>query len=181
MSDLIPSVVAPDQARIETFRFSPNNCIPNNPRLPVMLIRGALGGRQPDEDIHALYRSNDWRGGWAWSVYGFHHYHSTAHEALTVAAGEARLMLGGPEGREVAVAAGDLVVLPAGTGHRRLSCSDDFLVCGAYPAGQEGCDLLRATKENYQGAEARIAAVALPRTDPLYGLDGPVIRLWQGV
>ena len=34
-------------------------------------------------------------GTWTWTVYDFHHYHSTAHEALVVATGEAVLMLGG--------------------------------------------------------------------------------------
>lgn len=173
-----PTPVAPDRARIEALRFADRSPVPNNPRLPVMLIRGALG--QPDEQrIHALYRTNGWGGAWTGQIYEFHHYHSNAHEALAVAAGEARLKLGGPEGREVEVSAGDLVVLPAGTGHQRLASSDDFAVCGAYPAGQENRDLLRATEENYREASARVAAVPLPRTDPLYGADGPLVRLWR--
>lgn len=172
-----PNVVAPDRARIETLEFAPGGWVPNS-RLPVVLIRGALDGASDDGEIHALYRANGWGGTWSWTVYDFHHYHSTAHEALAVATGEATLMLGGPEGREVTVRAGDLVVLPAGTGHKRLGASGDFAVCGAYPPGQEA-DLLKASETNWQGAEERITAVPTPRTDPFYGADGPLIRLWE--
>ncbi len=169
----------PDQssARIETLEFSANNWVPNS-RLPVMLVRAAMDDGAPDDAaIHALYRSNGWGGTWTWTVYDFHHYHSTAHEALAVAGGQATLMLGGPDGREVTVRAGDLVVLPAGTGHKRLAASQDFAVCGAYPRGQEA-DLLKSTEQNWPGAEDRIAAVPLPPTDPFYGADGPLLRLW---
>jgi uncharacterized protein YjlB len=163
-------------ARIETLEFGPGGWVPNS-RLPVVLIRGALDGPADDGEVHALYRANGWGGTWTWTVYDFHHYHSTAHEALAVAQGEARLMLGGPGGRAVTVRAGDLVVLPAGTGHRRQGASADFSVCGAYPPGQEA-DLLKATEANWQVAVQRIAAVPLPRTDPFYGAEGPLTRLW---
>ena len=176
---LRPNPVAPDRARIETLEFSPGRWVPNS-RLPVVLIRGALDGPADDSAIHALYRANGWGGTWTWTVYDFHHYHSTAHEALAVATGEASLMLGGREGREVTVRAGDLVVLPAGTGHKRLGASGDFAVCGAYPPGQEA-DLLKAIEDNWPGAKARAAAVPEPRTDPLYGADGPLVRLWSGL
>lgn len=179
MTGLTPNPVAPDRARIETLRFEANDHVPNNPRLAVVLIRGALDGPQPDTMIHTLYRANGWGGTWTWTVFEYHHYHSNAHEALAVASGQARLMLGGPEGREVKVAAGDLVVLPAGTGHKRLAASADFAVCGAYPKGQEDRDLLESTAENYVGAPERIAAVPLPPADPLYGPEGPLMQVWR--
>jgi uncharacterized protein YjlB len=168
--------VAPDRARVETLELGPNGGVPNS-RLPVVLIRSALDGPVNDGQVHELYRSNAWQGCWTWTVYDFHHYHSTAHEALAVAEGEARLMLGGEGGTEVTVRAGDLVVLPAGTGHRRLSASSDFAICGAYPPGQDA-DLLRPDEADPSAAADRIAAVPLPRSDPFYGANGPLVRLW---
>lgn len=175
---LLPNPVAPDRARVETLNLRPNGPMPNS-ALPVLLIRGALDGAADDGQVHELYRSNGWQGCWTWTVYDFQHYHSTAHESLAVARGEAVLMLGGEGGVEVALRAGDLAVLPAGTGHRRLSASDDFAVCGAYPPGQKA-DLLRPEEADPVQARERIEAVPLPRTDPFYGEAGPLVRLWPG-
>jgi uncharacterized protein YjlB len=66
------------------------------------------------------------------------------------------------------VRAGDTVVLPAGTGHRRVSASGDFTVVGAYPARQEDYDLLREADD---AARSRIAALGAPEADPVGG-DG---------
>jgi uncharacterized protein YjlB len=76
------------------------------------------------------------------------------------------------------IAAGDVAVLPAGTGHQRLSASGDLLVVGAYPpAGTY--DLCRATPADCARARATIPSVPLPATDPLYGADGPLPALWR--
>jgi uncharacterized protein YjlB len=73
---------------------------------------------------------------------------------------------GGPQGQAFEVSAGDVIVLPAGTGHRRATDRNGFQVCGAYPAGQEDYDLLRAADD---AARARIAALPAPEQDPVGG------------
>ena len=110
-------------------------------------------------------------------VFGFHHFHSTSHEVLAVVAGVARLELGGPQGRSFDVTAGDVLVLPAGTGHRRASADSAFTVVGAYPAGQEDYDILRGDDPAEVGAaRERIARLAPPDLDPVGG-DG--IATWR--
>ena len=91
------------------------------------------------------FARHGWGGSWVDGVFDFHHFHSTSHEVLAVVAGSATLELGGPQGRAFEVAAGDVIVLPAGTGHRRARADGGFTVVGAYPAGQEDYDLLRET------------------------------------
>ncbi len=158
----------------EARQLSPNGWVPNS-ALPVLAWRGAVPAGDPAA-AEARLAANGWRPDWRNGVHPFHHYHSTAHEALACVAGRARLVLGGEGGPELALAAGDLLVLPAGTGHRRIEASGDFLLVGAYPDGQ-AWDLCRGPDG---GAAARIAAVPLPTADPLDGPDGALPRLWGG-
>ena len=167
-------------AEPQTFRFEDDGAVPNNPRLPALLYPAAFDTSEPDLAgmIEAIFASNGWPPEWRADMLDYRHYHSTAHEALGIVSGRARVELGGRSGAEVEVGAGDALVLPAGTGHRKLSASDDFLMVGAYPEGANW-DLIRAAPSAHDAALARIAKVPLPALDPIAGPDGPLTRLWR--
>jgi len=157
--------------KLETWTAPPGDRIPNHPRFAVLLYRGVEGVGAPDA-ARALLAEHGWGGAWVDGVFDFHHFHSTSHEVLAVVAGRATLELGGPQGRPFDVAAGDVVVLPAGTGHRRRSAEGGFTVVGAYPAGQERDGLLRGDDPaEVEAARARIARLGAPDRDPVGG-DG---------
>lgn len=160
----------------EAIRLEPGNVIPNNPTFPLLLYRGVLKGDDRAAGFEALFGRNGWGNMWRNGVYPFHHYHSKTHEALGFAIGSATLMLGGPTGLTVEIHAGDAAVLPAGTGHCRLSASSDFLVVGAYPAGAD-YDLCRDEPTPEQ--KKRIEDLAAPITDPVTGRSGGLIALWR--
>lgn len=163
--------------RIETMHFAATPAIPNNPRLPVIVYRGVLDSPGIDAvpALEALFGGNGWPAQWRNGIYAFHHYHTLGHEALGCAAGTARVLLGGPDGQEVEIAAGDVVLLPAGTGHCRLAASADLMIVGAYPPGQIG-DIVR--DEPTEDMLDRIRDLLLPATDPVGAEDGVTTR-WR--
>ncbi len=150
----------------EEFLLEANGWVPNNPTLPVIVYRAVEHGDCEDiaRAFDKRFADHGWPPDWRDTVYDYHHYHSTAHEALGVAAGKATLELGGPQGQKVKVSAGDAIILPAGTGHRRIESSADFLVVGAYPAGQKW-DICRNAPS--PEARKRIRTLPYPGQDPV--------------
>ena len=153
---------------LETWRAPAGDVIPNNPRFEVLVYRGV-----DVSDAEAVFAAHGWGGTWVSNVFDFHHFHSTSHEALAVVSGNATIELGGPQGEAFEVSAGDVLVLPAGTGHRRARDGGGFRVMGAYPRGQEDYDLLRAADD---AARERIAALPAPPDDPV---GGEGVARWQ--
>ncbi|HZV19972.1 MAG TPA: cupin domain-containing protein [Hyphomicrobiales bacterium] len=162
------------------FRFTDDGSIPNNSRLPVLIYRAAFDAsvNDPPAEAESLLRKNRWLPQWRNGIYDFHHYHSTAHEALAIVRGDVKVKLGGEAGQDFDLAAGDVAVLPAGTGHKRVSGAGRFLVVGAYPPGQDW-DLLRGEPGERPAALRNIERVPLPNSDPVFGGDGPLTRLWR--
>jgi uncharacterized protein YjlB len=159
--------------------FEDDGLVPNNP-MPFLVYKGAvaLDRGHPEETIEKLFGANGWGAMWRNGVYNFLHYHATVHEVLGVARGHARVRFGGDRGKELEISAGDVAILPAGTGHQCLGNTQDFSVVGAYPPGPP-MDLKRPTPENHAEALKTIPLVELPKTDPVMGADGPLLRLWK--
>ncbi len=123
---------------LKTLMLEPNDWMPNNPRLPVIIYLSAMSITRDDPAalFEKTFSAHGWPPQWLDGVYDYNHYHTEGHEVLGVVSGQARLMLGGPGGQVVEVNKGDVLLLPAGTGHCNLRSSADLLVVGAYPPGQ---------------------------------------------
>jgi uncharacterized protein YjlB len=164
---------------IEEHLFADDGRVPNNPRLPLVVYRGALDtGPGAADACEARFAANGWSGGWRAGIYAHHHYHSTAHEALGIVAGSARVRLGGESGETVELHAGDAVVIPAGVAHKSEGASPDLLVVGAYPGGR-GPDMRVPGAGERRHALANIAVVPLPAADPVCGKRGPLLERWR--
>lgn len=169
----------PSQGAVDLHRFEDDGRIPNNPTLPLLVYHGAPApGADPAADFESLFARNGWRGSWRDGVFPYHHYHSTAHEVLGVARGQATLRLGGERGVALRVRAGDVLVIPAGVGHKNEGADPDFLVVGAYPDGQDW-DLCTGEPGERPGVLDNIRRVPLPAADPVHGAGGPLAEHWR--
>lgn len=158
-----------------------NGYFPNS-ALPVLVYRQVL--QLPDQRnraagiVQKLVLSHGWANTWRNGIYDFHHYHSNTHECMAVCAGQANVIVGGPNGRRLVLQKGDVILLPAGTGHRCTVKSDDFLVVGAYPQGKD-YDTNTGTAEEYAKALKMLSRVPIPKHDPLFGKQGFLKAYWK--
>jgi uncharacterized protein YjlB len=168
-----------DFVQPEQFTFKDDGIFPNS-LLPLLLYQRAITTKatDPASIFEERFAENDWTNSWRNGIYSFPHYHSTSHEVLGVYSGTATLRLGGEQGKNIEVNAGDVIVIPAGIAHQNIDADDDFGVVGAYPDGREW-DLLRGLPGERPNADHNIAALPVPDKDPIYGAEGPLRRVWK--
>jgi uncharacterized protein YjlB len=160
----------------EKVYFQDDGVIPNN-ILPLLIYRKAIDAPVNADKLDQQLAGNNWTNSWRDGIYPFHHYHSNTHEVLIVIEGSAALQLGGPKGEKLEVQPGDVLIIPAGVGHKCVSHSNDFLVLGAYPDGLEP-DLQREDEQIRIKAKENIGNVPLPLTDPLSGASAGLVLIW---
>ncbi|MGZ3351943.1 MAG: cupin domain-containing protein, partial [Xanthobacteraceae bacterium] len=160
--------------------FKDDGSVPNNSRLPFLLYRGAValgGSADPAALLEELFNANDWGDSWRNGIYDYVHYHSRTHEVLGIARGHGLVRFGGNDGKIIELRSGDVVILPAGTGHQLISGSKQLLVVGAYPPSGT-YDECMPLPEDHKRALKSIPKVPLPAKDPVYGKNGPLQELW---
>lgn len=164
-------------SNLKTLMLKSNDWVPNNPLLPILIYESAftITGDDPAALFEKTFSAHGWPPQWRDGVYDYHHYHTEGHEVLGVVSGQARLMLGGPDGHVVDVNAGDVLLIPAGTGHCNIRSTKDFLVVGAYPPGQHA-DIQREAPSKAQ--LENIATLPFPTHDPVHGKAGGLIKHW---
>lgn len=145
---------------------------------PLIIYHGAFDATPADLTRH-LQAVGEVEPQWTYTMYSQTHFHSTTHEVLGVVAGCARLCFGGednPERFEPDVQRGDLIIVPAGVGHRLLQDKGQvpFEMVGSYPLGKQW-DMCYGRP----GEEAKVQQISqIPwfDRDPFYGDDGPALH-----
>lgn len=157
----------------------PDGGVPNN-ALPVLIYHRVIPPDTSDnaEYLEHLFRTNGWPPQWRYPVYTFTHFHSNTHEVLGVYAGSAKLQLGGEKGKIIEVNVGDVLLLPAGIGHKQISADEDFMLVGAYPPDMKA-DLCHDELPQLAARTKAVNAVPLPATDPVTGHTEGSMLVWH--
>lgn len=107
------------------------------------------------------------------------HFHSTTHEVLVIANGEAKLCFGHEDNHDRVLETakkGDAIIIPAGVSHRLIEdLSGDFLMVGSYPKGKNW-DMCYGHQDEAEKIHS-IAALPWFQRDPIYGDKGPVLQV----
>jgi uncharacterized protein YjlB len=167
-------------ARVVAHLLPATERVPNHPRWPLLVYPGAvaIAGADPAAAFERLFARNHWPAAWRNGVYPFHHYHSDGHEVLGIYSGEVTVLFGGEGGVALTARPGDVIVLPAGTGHKKISSSGSLGVVGAYPDGRHP-DTCLAKTTNPRRAAHNVACVPLPAADPVFGANGLLFDYWR--
>lgn len=155
--------------------MTPNTSIQNK---PLMIYHAAFGNKTSASAIESHLKSvGVVDPQWRYTMYSTSHFHSTSHEVLGIASGEARLCFGhedNPDHVEAVLKAGDVVVMPAGVAHRLLDdLKGGFEMVGCYPKGcnWDMCYGKKGEEKNVAG----IKKLGWFERDPVYGDKGPAL------
>ncbi|KAK7916834.1 hypothetical protein PG985_010442 [Apiospora marii] len=152
--------------RVSKHQIPAHHRIPNTSiqQKPLLHYHSAFSSEDTETNIASSIESHLKSVGvvdpqWRYTMYSTTHFHSTTHELLCIAQGGARLCFGGeanPGRVEASVRKGDVVLVPAGVGHRLLEEEE----------GRGG------------GEEAKVEGIrrlAWFEKDPVYGDQGPAL------
>jgi len=161
----------------QQFLFKDDGKIPNS-KFPLLIYKNAFPARGSDGAawLEKHFESQGWTNSWRNGIYSYHHYHSTTHEVLGIYSGSALLHLGGEEGKKIQVEAGDILIIPAGVGHKNLG-GDNLGVVGAYPDGRDW-DINKGEPGERPKADKNIAALPVPAKDP-YNEKTGLTEIWK--
>ncbi|KPI43616.1 uncharacterized protein AB675_6840 [Cyphellophora attinorum] len=161
--------------QIPAFKGLPNTSISNK---PLMIFHGAFPTASASQIEKHLTDTGVVTPQWRYTMYSDTHFHSTTHEVLVISSGSAKCCFGGEEnsGRvEPVLQKGDVVVIPAGVGHRLLEDHGAFQMIGSYPQ-RHSWDMCYGRKGEEKKVEG-IAKLAWFTRDPVYGDDGPTLHV----
>lgn len=124
----------------ETYKLVPNKHAPNN-IFPVLVYRQVLPQPVTEESATTFLEQNAWEKKGTWGHIDVRHFHPNVHECYGVVAGSSTMLVGcGSDddpatGTPIPLQTGDVIVLPAGTGHCNFggSSTKDYLYVGLYP------------------------------------------------
>lgn len=160
------------------YQFEDDGTIPNSIYSLVIYKNAFAEGDGLADEMEEKFAANNWSNAWRNGVFPYHHYHSITHEVLGIYAGNAILHLGGEQGEKLEVKAGDVIVIPAGVGHKKVSASADFAVIGAYPGGMD-YDLKTGKEGERPKTDDNLTRVPFPETDPVHGMSGGITEYWK--
>ncbi|MCJ1286293.1 hypothetical protein MMC26_005638 [Xylographa opegraphella] len=168
--------------RVSKYQIPPYKLLPNTSiqHHPLFIYHSAFPSSASAATIESHLRdigivSPQWR----FTMYSTTHFHSTSHEVLAISNGKAKLCFGGeenPKNVEAVLEKGDVIVIPAGVGHRLLEdIEGGFEMVGSYPTGMhwDMCYGREAEKEKIDG----IRHLKWFDHDPVYGQEGPMLDI----
>ncbi|KAK5051924.1 hypothetical protein LTR84_002727 [Exophiala bonariae] len=168
----------------EVYHLKPNRHAPNNDN-PVLIYRDCLPLPFSEEKTTEFLESHAWVKKGTWGHIPIRHFHPNTHECYGVFQGESTILVGcgthdlEDEGTKIDVSVGDVIVLPAGTGHCNLQSSKDYQYIGVYPKGApQWRNELGKKPINLEEIRKEITAVEMPSQDPVNGANGPLLSLW---